>query len=100
MLVAAIQQVQRGLYRWPYIQGIRSQFAGYSLAKDTESNKLPQDIAATIMMTSWHLRAYLWEDYAEESTPEEAVEISSARNTRETIVTLEPHNRVPPTLMH
>jgi hypothetical protein len=86
MLVAAIQQVQRGLYRWPYIQGIRSQLVGYSLSKDTESNKLPQDIAATIMMTSWHLRAYLWEDYAEENEPEEAVEISSARDTRETIL--------------
>ena len=82
MLVACQQQIQRGLYRWPYIQGFRSQLVGYSLLKDSESNKLPQDIVATLMMTSWHLRKYLWEGYEAEASEEASGSLSNAGLTR------------------
>jgi hypothetical protein len=87
MLVAAMQQVQRHLFRWPYIQGLRSQLLNYTLLEDTESKKLPQDIVATILMTSFYLRNYLWEEYAEENAPEEPQSFGSARDTRSGVVT-------------
>lgn len=86
MLVSAMQQVQRQLYKWPYILGIRSQLLRYSRAEDTANSKLPQDIAAVIMMTSWWLRQYLWEQH-EERMPEEHAQLSSARDQRGGVVT-------------
>jgi len=82
MLVAAIQQVQRGLYRWPFIQGLRSQLVSYDIALDTATGKLSQDIVSVILMTSWHLRGYLWEDYTDENASENPAELSSARDAR------------------
>lgn len=87
MLVAALQQVQRRLFRWPYIQGLRTQLIRYNISEDTKNSKLPQDIVATIMMTAWYLRNRLWEDYAEQHEPEEPVVLSSAREAREEILT-------------
>ena len=87
MLVASLQQVQRGLFQWPYIQGLRSQLVRYNIAEDTRNSKLPQDIVAVIMMTSFHLRRYLWEDVEAKHEPAEPVLLSSARNTRAEIVT-------------
>lgn len=84
MLVAAMRLVERQMIRWPYIQGIRSQLLIYVLADD---NKLPQDIVATLMMAAYFLRMYQWEDYAEQSSPDEPVVMSSARDTRSEIIT-------------
>lgn len=82
MLVAALQQVQRRLFCWPYIQGLRSQLVRYNIVEDTKSSNLPQDIVSVILMTSWHLRKYLWDDVEDQNTPEEEESLSSARLAR------------------
>lgn len=87
MLVATQQQVQRRLYKWPFILGFRSQLVRYDITQDNKNSKLPQDIVAMLMMTSWHLRKYLWEDVAEKSTPAHPVELRSAKFQRETPLT-------------
>lgn len=86
MLIAGIQQVQRRLFRFPFIQGIRSQLVRYNITEDTTSSKLPQDITAVILMTAFHLRRYLWEDVEEKNEPDEVQELSSAKRTRSDIV--------------
>jgi hypothetical protein len=87
MLVAAVQQVQRRQFKWPYILGIRSQLIRYNLAEDTPQGKLPQDIVAVIMMSSWYLRGPLWENYSKQHEPEDPVHLVSARETRGSVVT-------------
>ncbi len=86
MMIAAVQQVQRNLFRWPYIQGIRSQLLRYRLTEDTKSNKIAQDIVAVIMMTAWYLRRYLWQTEAELDKPNEDVILISARNERTGVI--------------
>ena len=56
MLVATVRQMQRAKYRFPYINGLRSQLVSYDIAKDTEGNKLPQDIVTIFFIASWALR--------------------------------------------
>lgn len=90
MLVAAVRQAQRGLFRFPYIQGIRSQLINYDITKDTESNKLPQDITATFMMSSWAHRDAIFASQTEDkkSVEDKAPPImQSARHFREQIIT-------------
>jgi hypothetical protein len=82
MLVAAQQMVQRQLFRWPFIQGLRTQLARYNILEDTPTKKLPQDIVSVIFMTAFYLRNYLWEDVVKENTPEEPVIYQSAREAR------------------
>ncbi len=90
MLIAGQQQVQRQLFKWPYIQGLRSQLVRYSLREDTAgNNKLPQDITAVILMTAWHLRDALWRKYGQEQEAriEEPAVLVPARALRERILT-------------
>lgn len=87
MLIAAIQMVQRQLFRWPFIQGLRTQLVRYNLSDDTPSKKIPQDIVVVILMVAWYLRNYLWTDVVDANTPDEPILLSSARDTRSGIVT-------------
>ena len=92
MLIAGLQQVQRQLFKFPFIQGIRSQLVRYSITEDTISSKLPQDITAVILMTAFHLRRYLWEDVEEKAAPGETQELSSAKmNRSDMVLTRETH---------
>lgn len=84
MLVATMRQMQRRLFRFPYVQGIRSQLLNYILADDL---KLSQDIVAVFLMTSMYLRTTLWENYEDEKAPLTPPEYSSARDERTPVIT-------------
>lgn len=68
MLVAAINQMQRGLFKFPFIQGIKSQLINYIV---TDDKKVPQDIVCCFMMVAYYLRTYIMDDYQESVTPNE-----------------------------
>jgi hypothetical protein len=90
MLIACLQQMQRGLYRFPYINGIRTQLAGYNISKDTESNKLPQDIVVLFFMASWAMRDVLHASQGETSKSAPAKQpalLTPARDTRSPVIT-------------
>ena len=82
-LTALVQMVERQKYKFPYIQGLRSQLIKYDIVHDI---KLAQDIVATLMMISFALRGELWTDYEEKHEPEDKVEFKSARDLRQQIV--------------
>ncbi len=87
MLIAALQMVQRQLFQWPYIQGVRAQLVRYNIIEDNRTSSLPQDIVSVIMMTAWHLRRYLWENLVDENEPDEPATLSSAGSERMEVMT-------------
>jgi len=79
MLVSAMQLVNRGIIRFPFIQGLRSQLVNYSLQRDS---KLSQDIVVNVMMLAYYLRDALWDDHNEHEVKGPDAQFESARNVR------------------
>lgn len=85
MLVSAMRQAERHLFEWPYIQGIRSQLLAYDI---TDDEKLPQDIVATLMMTAYYLRQFLFEEASQNATvPDRVSQVASARDAHSRVWT-------------
>ncbi len=79
MLTAAELLIQRGMVRYPFIQGIRSQLVSYDIAEDKLNSKLPQDIVVNIFMLAFYLRKYLFMDVAEKQKPTQPIIEPSVR---------------------
>ncbi len=64
MLTATQSLIERHKFRWPFVQGIRTQLVGYDITRDKQ---LAQDIVAMLMMAGFTLRQELWEDFETET---------------------------------
>ena len=78
MITSAENQIDSHLYKFPFVQGIRSQLVAYDVIQDA---KLAQDIAACMMMASFYLRTKLYENYEDELAEEQPTptQLPSAR---------------------